>query len=96
MPKLNDILNECVCQNIKYKRPTAVNRVNYVGGGMLWLVNEEPRARWSQLGHLGCRKRARVTSETVMNQLTICDNLRHIHSDFSLIIQKSYDLIASY
>jgi len=58
-PKLNDTLNECVCQNIR--RPTAVNRVNYAGGGMLRLVNEGPRARWSQLGHPGCRKRARIT-----------------------------------
>lgn len=58
-PKLNDILNECVCQNIR--GPTAVNRVNYADGGMLRLVNEGPRARWSQLGHRGCRKTARVT-----------------------------------
>lgn len=52
-------LNERICQNIR--GPTAVNRVNYAGGGMLRLVNEGPRAWWSQLGHPGCRKRARVT-----------------------------------
>lgn len=46
---------------LKYPRPTAVNRVNYAGGGMLRLVNEQLRAWWSQLGHQGRRKRARVT-----------------------------------
>lgn len=73
-----------VCQNIR--GPTAVNRVNYAGGGMLRLVNEGPRARWSQLGHPGCRKRARVTVLRNFDEPAddLSDNLRQ--SDFSLVI----------
>lgn len=80
----------------KYKGPTAVNLVNYAGGSMLRLVNDRPRSRWSQLGHQGWRKRARITVLwdlwwTSWRSVTISTG----QLDFSSVIWTSYKSITS-